>query len=66
MVGQEKPHSTGINETKLDSSVNDCYTEIDGYIIIRKDRDLNDGGVALYIDKSTHFDVRDDLNHDNV
>jgi exonuclease III len=38
-----------INETKLDSSISDSEIYIHGYTIIRKDRNRNGGGIAIYI-----------------
>jgi exonuclease III len=38
-----------INETKLDSTISDSKIYINGYIFIRKDRNRNGGGVALFI-----------------
>ena len=43
----------GITESKLDNSVTDKEININGYSIIRNDRNRNGGGVACYI--------RDDL-----
>ena len=61
MISNEEPHIIGINETKIDPSIDDCQIIVDGYDIIRKDRDLNGGGVALYIHKSLNFKQCDDL-----
>ena len=38
-----------INETRLDNTINDKTIKIPGYDIIRRDRDRNGGGVAIYI-----------------
>ena len=46
-VEEEKPHIIGINATRLDNMVNDSDIEIDGYEVMRWDRDRNGGGVAL-------------------
>ena len=44
-------HILAINDTKLDGTI-DALVSIDGYFIKRRDRNRNDGGVALYIKNS--------------
>ena len=61
MISNEEPHIIGINETKIDPSIDDSQINVEGYDVIRKDRDLNGGGVALYIHKSLNFKQCDDL-----
>ena len=39
----------GLNETKLDKTIPDSQVDIEGYDILRRDRNRNGGGVALYI-----------------
>ena len=51
----------GINETKLDSSILDSEINIDGYIIIRKDRNRNGSGIALCIRNNISCSERNDL-----
>ena len=46
---------TSINETWLDSTVADHEVDIDGYELIRKNRNRNGGGVAIYIRSSINF-----------
>lgn len=36
-----------INETRLDSSIPDNLVHIDGYSILRRDRNRNGGGVSI-------------------
>ena len=50
-----------INETKLDSTVTDGLVRINGYILERKDRNINGGGVSLYIRENVNYVVRRDL-----
>ena len=38
-----------LNETRLDSSISDELLTIDGYDIIRADRNRNGGGVCIFI-----------------
>jgi exonuclease III len=40
-----------LNETRLDGSITDSQLSIPGYVLLRKDRNRNGGGVALYIHK---------------
>ena len=46
IVGHTKPAILGITESKLDSSVSDQEVNINGYSILRRDRNRNGGGVA--------------------
>ena len=39
----------GISESKLDSSITGNEIKIDGYHVLRKDRNRKGGGVACYI-----------------
>ena len=53
-----------INETKLDSTVNDNEVYIPGYEIIRRDRYLkgrSGGGVCLYVRSTINYSIRSDL-----
>ena len=65
-IEEEKPHIIGINETRLDNMINDSEIEIDGYEVMRWDRDRNGGGVALYVHKSLDVTIRQDLMDCNV
>ena len=48
----------GINETKLDDSIDNAEVHIQGYNLYRKDRNRLGGGVAIY--------ARDALNVKNM
>ena len=48
----------GLTETKLDSSVYDSEISIDGYTLIRKDRNRHGGGVACYLKNSICFNIK--------
>ena len=61
LVDDEKPHIMCINETKLDSSIGDSLIRIDDYVIVRKDRNVLGGGVALHIHQNVEFQLREDL-----
>ena len=48
----------GISETKLDETIMDSELNIEGYDLIRSDRNRHGGGVAYYIKKERHYNVR--------
>ena len=54
----------GITETKLDKTIYDDEVKIDGYSIIRKDRNRNGGGVCCYIKIDRCFNVRENFGTD--
>ena len=66
MISNEEPHTTGINQTKIDPFINDSQIIIDGHNVTKKDQDQNEGGVALYIHKSLNFKQCDDLHKSKV
>ena len=45
----------GITETKLDNTICDSEVAVDGYNIVRNDRNRNGGGVACYIRNNICF-----------
>ena len=50
-----------ITESKLDGSVLDGEINIDGYELVRSDRNRHGGGVACYIRSDISFNVRGDF-----
>ena len=48
----------GVIESKLDSSINDSELKIEGYELLRCDRNRHGGGVACYISKSLCFNIK--------
>ena len=50
-----------INETWLDGSISDTEIDIDGYFLLRKDRNRNGGGVCMYVSERITFREREDL-----
>ena len=50
-----------INETRLDSLIADNLVHVDGYSIVRKDRNRNGGGVCFYLRSTLNYRLRDDL-----
>ena len=64
---QNKPFDViTLNETRLDDSVLNGEVEIPGYDIVRRDRNRNGGGVAIYIRNNIPFTIRKDLMPDNL
>ena len=55
-----------ISETWLDSSVTDAEININGYTVIRADRNREGGGVCMYIKNNLAFNCRLDLLEENV
>lgn len=53
-----------LNETRLDSTISDNIVHIDGYEIIRRDRNRNGGGVCIYIRTSMTYSLRNDFAND--
>ena len=56
----------GINETKLDSSVPQHLISLEGYSWVSRDRNRFGEGVGFYIRNSINFQVRSDLNKDDM
>lgn len=50
-----------INETKLNDTVNDQEIDIQGYQVIRRDRNRNGGGVAIYVRSVVNIKQRNEL-----
>ena len=53
-----RPAILGITESKLDSSITNAEANINGYIVIRNDRNINGGGVACYIRNHLCFNIK--------
>ena len=56
----------GIFETWLDNSVNDAEINIEGYTVIRNDRNRKGGGVCIYINNKFAFSKQDLKNSENI
>ena len=50
-----------INETRLDATVPNHEVGINGYELVRKDRNRNGGGVAIYLRNSINYKVKEEL-----
>ena len=51
----------GVTESKLDATLLDGEVNIDGYEVIRSDRNRHGGGVACYARNDISFNVRSDF-----
>ena len=61
MLLDKKLDVLAINETRLDSTISDGLVSIDGYNVLRADRDRNGGGVCIYIRCQVNYTPRPDL-----
>lgn len=50
-------HVLALNETLLDDSISDSELRVQDYDLLRKDRNRNGGGVAIYIQNSITYEV---------
>ena len=48
-------HVCALNETRLDKDIDDSDIKVPDYSVIRKDRNRNGGGVAIYIHKDINY-----------
>ena len=55
-----------LSETMLDGTIQDYEVNVNGYEVIRKDRNRNGGGVAIYIRNCISYKLRPDLDHANL
>ncbi len=54
-----------LSETWLDGSITDDQLKLDGYNLIRKDRNRHGGGVAVFIRNDIHFKVCEEYSNDS-
>ena len=54
----------GLTETKLDESVQIGEIEIEGYSLVRSDRNRKGGGVACYVKEDISFNVRENFSNE--
>ena len=65
-LSNQKYNILSINKTMLDSTISNYEINISGYDIVRKDRNRNGGGVALYIRNVIDYKIRNDLMNENL
>lgn len=66
LLNHNNVHILAVTETHLDSSINNGQIHIEGYHLLRRDRNRNGGGVAFYIQNHIHFLRREDLHVNQV
>ena len=54
----------GVTESKLDATVLDGEVNINGYEVIRSDRNRHGGGVACYVRNDISFNVKSDFSEE--
>lgn len=64
MLSQNYFDILALNETRLDQYYNDIYVQ--GYDIVRHDRNRSGSGVYIYVRKSINFVKRSDLVPENL
>ena len=65
-LSNKKYNILSVNKTMLDSSIPNDEININGYDIVRKDRNRNGGGVALYIRNVIDYKIRNDLMNEKL
>lgn len=69
LVLNSKIDVLAMNETNIDSSVNDNDIYLPGFEVVRKDRSVNGrsgGGVCMYLRNNTNYQIPDDLCNDQL
>jgi exonuclease III len=66
LLSRTKAAALAVTETWLDATIRDGEIEVDGYSVIRRDRDRMGGGVALFIKHDVTFNPRPDLEEDGL
>ena len=65
ILHRTKASVMAVSETHLDSSISNNEVNIQGYTMIRRDRNRSGGGVCLFIKDTVSFNVRQDLEEEN-
>ena len=55
-----------INETRLDDTIRDEQVAIEGFSLLRLDRNRHGGGVAFYITETVNYEHRTDIKTSNA
>ena len=66
LARKTKASVIAVSETWMDDSITNGEIRIDGYNIVRKDRDRHGGGVCLYIKDNLPYNPRKDLDKPNL
>ena len=60
------PHVLSLNETWLDSSVNDSEVQLHGYSLVRRDKTRRKGGVLIYVSSNLDYKVIQEFKNDQL
>ena len=66
LANNTKAAAICISETWLDSSISDAEIMLDGYSVLRNDRNRQGGGVCLYIRTDIAYNPRTDIVHPDI
>ena len=66
LMRENKIDVFAINETKLDSKTKDEQVSVEGYNILRCDRNSHGGSVAIYLRDTLNFELRTDIKTENL
>ena len=58
------PHVLCLNETWLDSSINDGEIQLDGYSLVRRDKTRRKGGVLVCVSCNLTYDIIQEFESD--
>ena len=64
MVKISNPTVIGITETKLQNSISDSKISIDGYCVMRRDRNRKGGGVICYVTNKICYNTKNCLSNE--
>ena len=66
LVVENKIDIIAINETKLESKIDNSRVALNDFSLLRCDRNRHGGGVAMYVRETIDFEHRTDLQTDNL
>ena len=66
LMTENKIDITSINETKLDDTIRDKQVAIEGFSLLRLDRNRHGGGVAFYIRETVNYEHQTDIKTSNA
>ena len=66
LMTENKIDIVSINETKLDDTMRDEQVAIEGFSLLRHDRNRHSGGVAFYIRETVNYEHRTDIKTNNA
>ena len=65
-VSEQRPHIICINETKIDSTIDNSHIEIDDYVVVRNDRNTHGEDVDMYRHKTVNYKLREDIAYSEI